>query len=132
MRRLVAMAPPAGSFGMQTSELFLPGSLSLGQKSSEALCPTPTLQPWALRTSLSLVRTWLKLTRAASFSPPLWSLGLLLVTHPTSMLAPFSPALDSARMDGFGQASGALISRAESSQGGSILDLLGRAIVGLL
>lgn len=37
-----------GSSGMQTSELFLPGSLSLGQKSSEALCPTPTLQPLGL------------------------------------------------------------------------------------
>lgn len=47
-RQLVLMAPPPGSFGLQTPELFLPGSLSLGQKSSEALFPTPTLQPLGL------------------------------------------------------------------------------------
>lgn len=69
MQRLVAMAPPPGSFGMQTSELFLPGSLSLGQKSSEALCPTPTLQPWALRTSLSLIRNLVKTHQGCFFLP---------------------------------------------------------------
>lgn len=62
------------------------------KKGSENLCPTFTLQPVGPEdfSHVAWSGTWLGLTRAASCSPPLWSLGLLLVTHPTSTFASYN------------------------------------------
>lgn len=86
--------------------------------------PHPTLQPRGPE-DLSHVAwsgTGLGLTRAASSLPPRWSLELLLVTHPTSIVQPTSGSnLYGLAWSGFS---------APDQQGGSFLGL-GRATFGL-
>lgn len=122
-RRLVLMAPPPGSFGLQTPELFLPGSLSLGQKSSEVCAPPLPCSLWVLRTSLSLIRNLVRAHQGCFCLPTPKIFGTVTGDPLYKRVCTIQPSSDPARMDGFGQASWALISRAELSQGGSFLGL---------